>query len=179
MSCNNCNNCTNTASSTGCKYTINTDCVIYNQGVLDFESTSAVANSTRTLTSLLEQITNCCTRPSVIETTDFAITEDHIGKLILLKADMSDVSGSDLTLTITLPDDIAFAGKTLAFKNISGQSTSNDDAVWEFDEEIQYDWVPVTSSLDYDTLSQLSNDNGVLYLTFVKISNTSYAWLVV
>lgn len=178
--CNGCNNCGNTTSTTGCKYTVNTDCVIYNQAVLDFESTDTVANSTRTLTDLLEQIDNCCTRPSVIETADFEVTEDHIGKLILLKATFDDVSGGSMSLEITLPDDIAFAGKTLAFKDISGTGTGGRVAEWMFDEDVQYQWSPSTLSTDdYTTLSELSNDNKVLYLTFVKITSTSYAWLVV
>lgn len=179
MACNTCNNC-NTQTSTGCKYTVNTDCVIYNQGVLDFESTDTVANSTRTLTELLEQIQNCCTRPSVIETEDFTITEDHIGKLILLKAEFDDVSGGTMSLNIELPDDIAFAGVTLAFKDISGTGTGGRVVEWIFDEDVQYQWSPSTASSDeYTVLSELSNDNKVLYLTFVKVTSTSYAWLVV
>lgn len=180
MACNNCNSCTSTTSSGNCKYTINTDCVIYNQGVLDIESTDTVANSTRTLTDLLEQIQNCCVRPSVIETESFEITEDHIGKLILLKADFDDVSGGTMSLDITLPDDIAFAGVTLAFKDISGTGTGGRVVEWIFDENVQYQWSPSTLTSDeYTTLSQLSNTNKVLYLTFVKVSSTSYAWLVV
>lgn len=177
MACNNCNSCT---SSGNCKYTVNTDCVIYNQDVLDFESTDTVANSTRTLTELLEQIENCCTRPSVIETTSFEVDEDHIGKIILLKATFDDVSGGTMSLDITLPDDIAFAGVTLAFKDISGTGTGGRVVEWIFDEQVQYQWSPSTASSDeYTVLSELSNDNKVLYLTFVKVTSTSYAWLVV
>lgn len=180
MACNNCNSCTSTTSSGNCKYTVNTDCVIYNQGVLDFESTDTVANSTRTLTELLEQIQNCCVRPSVIETTSFEITEDHIGKLILLKATFDDVSGGTMSLDIELPDDIAFAGVTLAFKDISGTGTGGRVVEWIFSDNIQYNWSPTTNTSDeYTLLSELSNDNKVLYLTFVKVSSTSYAWLVV
>lgn len=180
MACNNCNPCTSTTSSSSCKYTVNTDCVIYNQGVLDFESTDTVANSTRTLTELLEQIENCCNRPSVIETTSFEITESHIGKLILLKATFDDVSGGTMSLDITLPDDIAFAGVTLAFKDISGTGTGGRVVEWIFDEDVQYQWSPTTLSSDeYTVLSELSNENKVLYLTFVKVSSTSYQWLVV
>ena len=179
MACNNCNPCSNTAT-TNCKYTINTDCVIYNRGVLPFESIDTVANSTRTLTDLLEQIENCCVRPSVIETSDVTITEDHIGKLILLKADFDDVSGGTMSLDITLPDDIAFAGVTLAFKDISGTGTGGRVVEYIFSDDIQYQWSPSTLTSDeYTTLSQLSNTNKVLYLTFVKVSSTSYAWLVV
>lgn len=180
MSCNNCNPCSNTQSTSSCKYTINTDCVQYNGDVLEFEPTGTVANSTRTLTTLLEEITDCCTRPSVIETDDFTITEDHLDKLILLKATFDEVSGGEMTLEITLPDDILYAGKTLIFKDISGTGTSGRTANWTFADSIQYQWSPTTlSSTDYETLAELSNDNKVLYLTFVKISSTSYAWLVV
>lgn len=181
MSCNTCNSCTNTTSSSSCKYTVNTDCVIYNQGVLDFESADTVANSTRTLTDLLEQIDSCCNRPSVIETEDFTITEDgHIGKLILLKAEFDDVSGGTMSLNIELPDDIAFAGKTLVFKDISGTGDGGRVVEWIFSDDVQYQWSPSTLSSDeYTVLSELSNDNKVLYLTFVKVTSTSYAWLVV
>lgn len=180
MSCNTCNDCTNTTSVAGCKYTINTDCVVYNQEVLDFESTDTVANSTRTLTDLLQQIENCCNRPSVIETEDFSITEDHIGKLILLKAEFDDVSGGTMSLEIELPDDIAYAGVTLAFKDISGTGTGGRIAEWAFDEDVQYAWSPATLSTDdYTTLAELSNENKVLYLTFVKVTSTSYQWLIV
>lgn len=179
MACNKCNPCSNSPSTT-CKSTINTDCVIYNKGVLDIESIDTVANSTRTLTDLLEQIENCCVRQSVIETSDVTITEDHIGKLILLKAEFDDVSGGTMSLGITLPDDIAFAGVTLAFKDISGFGTGGRVVEYIFADNIQYQWSPsVNSTTDYTTLSQLSNTNKVLYLTFVKISSTSYAWLVV
>lgn len=180
MTCNNCNPCSNTQSNSSCKYTLNTDCVVYDGDVLSFEPTDTVANSTRTLTTLLEEITDCCTRPSVIVTDDFEVTEDHLDKLILLKATFDDVSGGEMTLEITLPDDIAFAGKTLIFKDISGTGTGGRTANWTFADSIQYQWSPSTlSSDDYETLCELSNDNKVLYLTFVKISSTSYAWLVV
>ena len=180
MACNTCNNCSNTVSSPNCSFTVNTDCVVYNQGVLDFEPIDTVANSTRTLTTLLQEIQNCCTRPSVIETADFEVTEDHIGKLILLKATFDDVSGGTMSLDITLPDDIAFAGVTLAFKDISGTGTGGRVVEWIFDEDVQYQWSPSTLSSDeYTVLSELSNDNKVLYLTFVKVTSTSYAWLVV
>lgn len=177
--CNSCNS-TNTASTSTCKNTINADCVIYNKEVLSFESLDTVANSTRTLSDLLRQIDNCCTKPSVIQTADFEITEDHIDTIILLKATFDEVSGGTMSLDITLPDDIAFAGKTLVFKDISGVGVGGRVVEWIFSEDIQYQWSPTTLSSDeFTTLSELSNDNKVLKLTFVKISSTSYAWLVV
>ena len=183
MACTGCNNCNcSSCVSTGCSSTLNSDCVVYNKGVLSYESTDTVANSTRTLTELLEDLESldCCSRPSVIETEDFEITEDHINKLILLKADFDETSGGTMTLNIELPDDIAFAGKTLIFKDISGTGTGGRVVEWIFSDDIQYQWSPSTASSDeYTILSELSNDNKVLYLTFVKISSTSYAWLVV
>ena len=180
MSCSSCSsnwNCSNCTSTT-CKYTINTDCVIYNGAVLEFEPVDTVANSTRTLTTLLGEITDCCTRPSVIETEDFDVTEAHLNKEILLKATFDDVSGGTMNLTITLPDDIAYAGKTLYFKDISGTGTGGRVVEWLFADDIQYQWSPTTlSSDDYNTLADATHK--VLRLTFVKITSTSYAWLVV
>lgn len=179
MACNSCSSsCNNCSSSTTCKYTLNTDCVIYNGEVLAFEPTDTIANSSRTLTDLLGEITDCCTRPSIIETADFEVTEDHLDKQILLKATFDDVSGGTMTLDITLPDDIAFAGKTLYFKDISGTGTGGRVAAWTFTDDIQYQWSPTTaSSDDYTTLADTTHK--VLRLTFVKITSTSYAWLVV
>lgn len=180
MACSACtqNNCNCTPTCTTCQYTINTDCVIYNQAVLPFEPLDTVANSSRTLTDLLEEIENCCNRPSVIETEYFTVTEDHLNKQILLKATFDDVSGGSETFVITLPDDIAFAGETLYFKDISGLGIGGRTATWEFADAIQYQWSPTTlTTVDYATLADSTHK--VLRLTFVKISSTSYAWLVV
>lgn len=174
---NNCN-CSNSNTCVGCKYTINTDCVIYDGAVLPIEPNTTVANSSRTLTALLELIENCCNRPSVIETDDFTVDSSHFGKEILLKATFDDVSGGTETFVITLPDDAAYEGETLYFKDISGTGTGGRTATWEFASSIQYQWSPTTlSTVDYATLADSTHK--VLRLTFVKISSTSYAWLVV
>jgi hypothetical protein len=179
MACSSCpqTNCSCT-NCTGCKYTINTDCVIYDGAVLSIEPNTTVPNSSRTLTTILEYIENCCNRPSVIETDDFTVDDTHVDKQILLKATFEDVSGGTETFVITLPDDAAYEGITLYFKDISGTGTGGRTATWEFASSIQYQWSPATlSSVDYATLADATHK--VLRLTFVKISTTSYAWLVV
>lgn len=180
MACSSCsqNNCNCTPTCNTCKYTINTDCVIYNGAVLPIEPNTTVANSSRTLTTILELIDNCCNRPSVIETDDFTVDDTYLNKQILLKATFDDVSGGTETFVITLPDDAAYEGETLYFKDISGTGTGGRTATWEFADSIQYQWSPTTlSSVDYTTLADTTHK--VLRLTFVKISSTSYAWLVV
>lgn len=172
----NCSNC----SSTACKYTLNTDCVIYNGDVLNFEPVGTIANSSRTLTTLLEELqdVNCCTRSSVIETADFELDEDHVNVLILLKATFDEVSGGTMTLTITFPDDLTpFINKTLIFKDISGTGTGGRVASWEFSEDIQFQWSPTSDQSDvYD---DLCDDQKVLKLTLVKTNSTNYNWLIV
>lgn len=180
MACTSCTqntNC-NCSTCTGCKYTINTDCVIYDGAVLSIEPNTTVANSSRTLTTLLGFVENCCNRPSVIETDDFTVGSSHVDKEILLKATFDDVSGGTETFTITLPDDAAYEGMTFYFKDISGTGTGGRTATWVFADSIQYQWSPATlSTTDYTTLADTTHK--VLRLTFVKISTTSYAWLVV
>ena len=180
MACSSCsqNNCNCTPTCATCKYTINTDCVIYDGAVLPIEPNTTVANSSRTLTTILEYIDNCCNRPSVIETTNFTVDEDHLNKQILLKATYDDVSGGSQTLVTTLPDDATYEGETLYFKDISGTGIGGRTTTWEFADSIQYQWSPSTlSTVDYATLADSTHK--VLRLTFVKISSTSYAWLVV
>lgn len=183
MACNGCSNNCNCSScvSTGCKFTVNTDCVIYNGDVLNYEPIDTIANSSRTLTELLEDLedVNCCTRPSLIETADFELGEEHVGVMILLKATFDDVSGGTMTLDIDFPSDLTpFINKTLIFKDISGTGTGGRVASWVFSEDIQYEWSPSsTLSDEYSVLADATHK--VLKLTLVKTSSTNYNWLVV
>lgn len=180
MSCSACSPSPCTCNSNTCKVTINTDCVIYNGAVLNYEPIDTVANSSRTLSTLLDELqdVNCCTRPSVIETADFELDEDHVNKLILLKATFDEVSGGTMTLEITFPDDLTpFINKTLIFKDISGTGTGGRVAAWQFSEDIQFQWSPTSDQSDlYD---DLCDSQKTLKLTLVKTSSTNYNWLIV
>lgn len=185
MACN-CNQtpCAPTVQITNCdscQYTVNSDCVIYKGDRLSYEALTVADGSTRTLTTLLENLEalNCCDRESTIVTGNYTIQSSDVNKIIILKGEMDDVVGGTLTYTLTLPVDIAFANKTLIFKDISGVGSGGRVIVWEFDSAIQYQWSPSTqTSVSYTTLQNASSHK-VLRLTFVKTDSVNYSWLVI
>lgn len=178
QSCYQCAQTTQLSSCEGCQYTLNTDCVIFNQERLSFESQSTKNNSARTLTTILRNIEDTnLNKESKIITENYTILAEDVDKLLLLKATFDDVSGGQLAITLTLPVDIVFANKVLTFKNISGVGVGGRTAGWAFDTAIQYQWSPsVLTSTSYDTLD---DSNKCLRLTFVKVDSVNYQWLVI
>lgn len=178
QSCYQCAQTTQLSSCDGCQVSVNTDCVIFNQERLSFEPLSNKDNSARTLTSILRNIeaTNL-DKESKIITASYTILAEDVDKLLLLKATFDDVSGGELALTLKLPIDIAFANKTLIFKNISGVGLGGRTAGWAFDAAIQYQWSP--SVLTSTVFNTLDDANKCLRLTFVKVDSVNYQWLVI
>jgi hypothetical protein len=181
MACN-CNSststpCASTPNCEGCEYTMNADCVIYNGDRLAIEPDTITDNSSRTLSSILELMSNCCSKPSKLITGDYTVVAGDDNYTLLLKG-FDDGEEGTLTYTITLPDDVdELLEKELVFKNISVPLDSEvTTIVWVFAEAIQYIWVPTTSTTAYATLD---DTHGVLRLRLVKVSSTTYQWLVV
>lgn len=177
-----CNNCTPTVQLTncaGCTYTTNTDCVIYKDDVLSFESPSTKDGSARTLTDLLQLISdaNCCQRESNIVTGDYTIVPEDTSKIILLKGFDDGVVGT-ITYTLTLPETLDFANKELIFKDISKPIDSGVTTIaWRFNIAIQYSWNPLTTTNNYVTLQ--TGTHKTLKLRFIKTTDASYQWIVV
>jgi hypothetical protein len=187
MACTNCNQIvvpcvTTTPSCSSCPYTVNTDCVIYKGEVLSFESETQSASGSRTLSDLLALISNsnCCDKPSILVEGDYTILAEDVNHTILLKGFDDGVIGT-ITYTLTLPQTMDFANKELVFKDISVPlDTDTTTIAWVFSSALQYDWVPTTqTSVYYSSLSNLSNENNVLRLRFVKTTPTAYQWIVV
>lgn len=184
MACNNCNDPKRLNQCGDCQYILDTDCIIYNGAPLGIEEDSVKEGSSRTLTDILLQIPDesCCTRLSKEVEGNYTIVEEDIQKLLLLNGDTDTESDNvNNTYTIILPEDEAFIGKTLIFKDIS-EKTSGDPGgriVWNFDTAVQYRWDTATTSTSFDTL--ISWDYALhrtLYLTYVKIG-INYQWIVI
>lgn len=182
--------CSSTSSTSnctsGCKSTMNTDCVIYNQAVLPFEDPSTSASSNRTLTALLQQIINSNSKESKIikfnadGTTDngstyTVIAEDTTKVLLITQTD--DASEGSVIYTINLPQTEEFIDQELIFKDISTALDSEATTVeYRFNISIQYEWQPVASTNLFYTLSDSTHKT--LKLRFVKTTPTSYQWIV-
>lgn len=186
MACTNCNktsvvvNCTS-----GCTSTIKTDCVIYDSDPLSFEGDDVESGDKRTLTSLLELIQGGNTKKSNIlafnddGTTDngtaYTVVEADTQKVILF-TQTDDGDAGTRTYTITLPQTSAFINKELIFKDISAPSTGGVTIVYQFNIDIQYEWNPLAVSDQFDDLCD--STHRTLKLRFVKVTPTSYQWLV-
>lgn len=189
-----CNNCTQTTTSncvdcqqvvvtlpncSGCSETHNTDCITYKGVRLSYEDVTVQDNSVRTLSTLLHDLEslNCCTKESKIITEAYTILEEDTNKILILKGAFDDVIGGTQTTILTLPIDLAFAGKTLTFKDITGVGTGGRVMSWIFDSDIQYQWAPAV--LTTAALATLMPYQRVLRLTFVKVDAVNYAWIVI
>lgn len=183
MSCNKCSKTVSVANcTTGCKSTLNSDCIIYDDIPLDFESDSIEDGDKRTLTSLLQQIISCCTKESKIinfnadgETDDalsYTLLEEDTRKVLLLK--QTD-AGENIDYTIVLPQTTDFIDKEIVIKDIS---ESSNEITWtfSFNISVQYSWTPVTTTTNLATL--WDSIHKTLKLRFVKTTPTSYQWIV-
>ena len=184
MACNNCNDPKTLNQCGDCQYILNTDCVIYNDTPLGFEEESVKNGSSRTLTDILKLIPDesCCTRLSREVTGNYTVVEEDIQKVLLLNGDTdTEADNTNNTYTIILPEDEAFIGKTLIFKDISEKTsgTPGGRIIWNFDTSIQYRWDTSTSSTSFETLTSVDwNLHRVLYLTYLKIG-INYQWVVI
>lgn len=191
--CNKCNStpCVSTCVNVqlqncdGCKTTINTDCVIYNGEVLSFEDLTTKDGSARTLTALLEKLAaaSCCNRPPKFVNfnvadgpTIYNVVEEDTTKILMLKQSDDGVDGT-ITYVINLPNDIAYANKSLIFKDIATPLVPNDSVIeYQFNIQIQYDWDPIASSNLFSVLADSTHRH--LKLTFLQTSTTSWQWVV-
>lgn len=187
MSCNNCNNCNNNKRLNPCgecQYILNTDCVIYNDDLLDFEPSSVQNGSSRTLTEILQQIPSesCCTRISKEVTGNYTVVVEDVQKILLLNGNTdTEADNTNVSYTIILPESESFIGKTLIIKDISEltSGTPGGRVVWSFDTSVQYKWTTDTSSTLFDTLISWDYSlHRTLYLTYVKIG-INYQWIVI
>lgn len=179
--------CTSTVQLTnceGCQYTLNTDCVIYNDERLLYESQSVTDNSARTLTSILKALeTFNYTRPSKIIqfNTDginsYTLVPEDTTKVLLLTQIDGGITGT-ITNTITLPQTAEFMDCEIIIKDISAPAdTLTTNIEFLFNLQIQYGWDPVATS---NELADLWNaTHKTLKLRFVKTTPTSYQWIVV
>lgn len=168
-----------------CVYTSNTDCVIYDGDRLAFEESTVANGSSRTLTTLLEQLALFVNvdRPAKLVNfnvadgpTTYTVVEEDVTKILLLKQ-TDDGQDGTITYTINLPDDIAFANKELIFKDIATPLSPGDsDIEYQFNIQVQYIWDPVTSSNTFSTLADATHRT--LRLRFLQTTNTSWQWVV-
>ena len=184
MACNNCDDPKRLNQCGDCQYLLDTDCIIYNDTPLGFESSSIKEGSSRTLTDILQQIPDesCCTRLSKEVEGNYTVLEEDTQKILLLNGNTdTEVDNTNVPYTIILPETAAFIGKTLIFKDISTKTsgTPGGRIVWSFDVSIQYKWDTSTSSTLYDTLISWDYSlHRTLYLTYVKIG-INYQWIVI
>lgn len=188
MACSNCaktKTVVNTCSD-GCKSTINTDCVIYDDEVLSFEDESSVEEGDkRTLTSILQQIESCCGKESKIlafnddgETDngdEYTVLETDTRK-ILLFTQTDDGTAGTRTYTINLPQTTDFIEKELEFKDISVPSDPGVIIEFKFNIAIQYNWNTTQTTDEYSILMDSKHKH--LILRYVKVTPTSYQWIV-
>lgn len=184
MACNNCTDNKKLNPCGDCQYELNTDCIIYNDTPLGFEDDTVRNGSSRILTDILKQIPDesCCTRLSKEVDGNYTVVIEDTQKILLLNGNTdTEADNTNVAYTIVLPEDAAFIGKTLIFKDIS-QLTSGDPGgriVWSFDTSVQYKWNVSTSSTSFDTLISWDYSlHRTLYLTYVKIG-INYQWIVI
>lgn len=185
-----CNNCATTTvyltTCSGCLETHNTNCIIYNGDVLSFEPATAVPYSNRTLTQLLQLIGggNCGGRESKIikfhsdgvtdDGSSYTLVAEDVCKVLLVTVTDEGVVGN-ITSTIVLPNTADFIDKEIIIKDIS---TTFEDAthVIQFNQAIQYDWNPVTTTALF---ANLESSHKVVRLRLIKVNELSYQWIVV
>lgn len=186
-----CSNCTKTKTvvnpcSTGCTSTINTDCVIYDDEVLSFEDETSVEDGDkRTLTDLLQQIDVCCGKESKVlafnddgETDNgngYTVLEEDTRKILLFTQTDNGDAGTR-TYTINLPQTTDFIEKELEFKDISVPSGDGVIIEFVFNIAIQYNWNPTQTTTSYSVLMDSKHKH--LILRYVKVTPTSYQWIV-
>lgn len=202
MACSSCKkttcscsgSCTNCTSQTtylttcsGCSETTNADCVIYNGAVLPFEPITTTSGSSRTLSDLLALLSSASTdRESKFikfhsdgETDDadaYTLVAEDTTKILMITQTDEGVVGT-ITNTITLPLTADFLNKEIIFKDISTPvDPSATTIVINFNQQIQYNWNPVQTS---NVFSVLDSPNKCLRLRLIKVTELSYAWVIV
>ncbi len=168
--CNSCSSCPTPPVCGGCTYTLNTDCIIFNKDKLCYEPDNTTNNSSRTLTTVLQNACNLANGAveSVFYEDDFTLDSTYNNKVIILE-DSGDVED----LIVTLPvNSLDYAGKIYTFINKSTAA----GATWKFSLDIQYDYDPLSTSDEFNTLQ--TSSHRVLKLAFIKTNPTSYAWTI-
>lgn len=178
MACEKCKK-TKLSSCEDCDFTVNTDCVDYTGDRLCVEDSTVKNGSARTLTSVIEKLDTLCEckdRSAKIIDDNYTLIPEDVCKILLLSGDIAE-DPENITYTITLPtgqDAVPFIDKILIFKDISLQQTPSGSVLWEFSEEIKYDWENDLSTDSYETLSYSLHK--VLWLTFIKHPDGNYKW---
>lgn len=170
-----CSNCaTNTCS--GCTYTLNTDCVIYNKAKLDFEAGNVLDNSSRTLTSVIQSMESL--QQGLLQSKFHALSD---GGFTLDANDFDKVhflddpdSSTGVNVVITLPtNSLDFAGKVFTFIN----RTPVASGAWSFNTPIIVDYDPLTTQTAYNSI--VTAGTKVLKLAFLQTTQTSWGWFVI
>lgn len=185
-----CTNCNQTPCSQvqqvnscdGCYETINADCIIYNDDRLNYESSSIVNNTSRTLSSILEALENLQFKreSKIIEfTTDgvstYTLVPEDLNKILLLTQVDDGVVGT-ITNNIILPETEDFINAEIIFKNIATPlDTDSTTIVFQFNKQINTAYAPAATTNAY---ASLDDNFGVVRLRFVKTTPTSYQWIV-
>lgn len=188
MACTSCKSTTIvTGCTSGCSSTVDTDCIIYDDARLSYESTDIESGDKRTLTDILQsqdaascpKVTSKIVEFSTVtgsEVTSYTVVADDICKTILLTQVDDEASGTTITNTIILPQTNDFIDREIVIKDISAPATGNT-IVFQFNIAIQYQWNP--SAATTQLLSNLWDSHRVIKLRYVKVTETSYQWLVV
>lgn len=190
-----CTNCSKTVTITtnctsGCKSTINADCVIYDGEPLSFESDSVDNGDKRVLSDLLAligqskcpDVTSKVVQFSTDGVSSYTVTTDDLCKTILLTQWDDGVVGT-ITNTIILPQTTDFIDKELVFKDIAVPvDPDNADVEFIFNIAIQYQWFPTTAT-STAMADLMDPTHRTLRLRFVNVNPDSYAasyqWIVV
>lgn len=182
-----CTNCQKTAyptnCSSGCVNTIDSDCVIYDGAPLPFEGEDVETGDKRTLSSLLQLILDSANRGSKIiefnsdgETDngdEYDVVLEDTQKVLLIT--QTDDEEATVTYTINLPQTEEFIDKQLIIKDITNASVGTTVEIL-FNIDIQYEWDTVSTTDEFAVL--MDSTHKTLSLRFVKVSPTSYAWIV-
>jgi hypothetical protein len=169
----------------GCTYTVNADCVIYNGDKLTIEGSTVTNGSARTLSSILTQISNSGSEreSKIIEFTaseltgSYTLVETDVNKILLLTFFDDLYSPLSTSYTINLPNTLAFTNQEIIIKNIMSAVNPATTFGIRFNQNIQYGWHPTV--LTSNLFSTLDSPNGVVRLRYVKVTPTSYQWIVV
>ena len=170
----------------GCAQTISTDCVIYSDTPLCFESEDVSSGDKRTLTNILKAVECNNTKESKIvqyhsdgvtnDGDSYTVLSEDTNKVILLTCFDEGVPGT-ITNAIVLPQTSDFIDKEIIIKDISAPQDSEATTIeYRFSISIQYGWNPVLTSNNFSTLCDATHKT--LKLRFVKTTPTSYQWIV-
>ena len=165
----------NTPNCTGCTYTLNTDCIFFNKERLDYEPESIVDNSTRTLTTILQNVENIVqgSMDSEFHTIGdgaFTLQSNSANKVIFLD-DIEGLIGASAVITLPV-NDLSFVGKVFTFVN----RTPAANGSWSFNVPLTVDYDPLTTQTAYNSI--VSAGTKVLKLIFTKTNQLNYGWII-